>query len=88
MYRKLENNATNQHIKFIGTTPSSYQNICTTSFGKNDGLFEWRTISCRPKPQRTLEAALHLIGQFFVKDNFLIGCLSIVTARLLAVRNR
>ena len=45
--------------------PFSYCNICKTLFGINDGLYEWATLSCCPKPQRALEAALPLIGQFF-----------------------
>ena len=36
---KFTNNAANQHIKFIGTTPFSYQSICNTAFSSVDSLF-------------------------------------------------
>ena len=37
---KLVNGAVNQRIKFIGTTPFSYQNITTTALSRNESL-QW-----------------------------------------------
>ena len=58
----MANDTANQHINFIGAKPFSYQNICKTMFGSNDGLYEWPTLGCPFKAVKAVEAASMLIA--------------------------
>ena len=71
----MAKSAADQHIKFIGTTPFSYQNICKNAFVINDGLYKRVSVALSTKSSFVFKFI-----NFYEKRNFLNSCVSIVAA--------
>ena len=65
LHRTFPNDAANQHIKVIGTTQLSYQNICKNAFSSNDSVYKSFNLICYGQSERALVATACLIGQIF-----------------------